>query len=79
MDWLFNLTRVTLTRKGRTTITKQPRKKYHMQEGSKLQVADTDEGVMFSKELSTIDLIGTSQKTFVEMKRRLDEIRREDA
>ena len=50
-----------------------------MQEGSKLHVVDTGEGVLFRKELSTVDLIGTGQKTFVEMKRRLDEIRREDA
>ena len=76
---LFNLTTVTLTRKGQTTIPKQLREKYDLQEGSKLQVVDTGEGVMFRKELSTIDLIRTGQKAFVEMKRRLDEIRREDA
>ena len=76
---LFNLTTVTLTRKGQTTIPKQLREKYDLQEGSKLQVVDTGEGVMFRKELSTIDLIGTGQKTFVEMKRRLVKIWREDA
>jgi len=76
---LFNLTTVTLTRKGQTTIPKQLREKYDLQEGSKLQVVDTGEGVMFRKELSTIDLIRTGQKAFVEMKRRLDKIRREDA
>lgn len=37
------------------------------------------EGVMFRKSPSTIDLIGSSKKTFEDMKRRLDEIRREDA
>jgi len=73
------LTTVTLTRKGQTTIPKQLPEKYDLQEGSKLQVVDTGEGVMFRKELSTIDLIRTGQKAFVEMKRRLDEIRREDA
>lgn len=35
--------------------------------------------MMFRKVLSTLDLIGSSKKTFIEMKRRLDEIRREDA
>jgi len=73
------LTTVTLTRKGQTTIPKELREKYRLSEGTRLQVIDTGEGVMFRKALSTIDLIGSSEKTFDEMKRRLDEIRREDA
>ena len=76
---VLELTTVTVTRKGQTTIPKQLRDKYELPEGTKLQVIDTGEGVMFRKVLSTLDLIGSSQKTFVEMKRRLDEIRREDA
>lgn len=76
---VLELTTVTVTRKGQTTIPKQLRDKYGLPEGTKLQVIDTGEGVMFRKVLSTLDLIGSSQKTFVEMKRRLDEIRREDA
>jgi hypothetical protein len=50
-----------------------------MSEGTKLQVIDTGDGVMFRKAQSTIDLIGSSKRSFDEMKRRLDEIRREDA
>jgi len=73
------LTTVTVTRKGQTTIPKELREKYELSEGTKLQVVDTGEGVMFRKALSTIDLIGSSKKTFEDMKRRLDEIRREDA
>jgi AbrB family looped-hinge helix DNA binding protein len=73
------LTTVTLTRKGQTTIPKELREKYDLSEGTKLQVIDAGEGVMFRKVLSTIDLIGSSEKTFEDMKRRLDEIRREDA
>jgi len=34
---------------------------------------------MFRKALSTIDLIGSGEKSYDAMKRRLDEIRREDA
>jgi AbrB family looped-hinge helix DNA binding protein len=75
----LDLTTVTLTRKGQTTIPKELREKYGLSEGTKLQVIDTGEGVMFKKALSTIDLIGSSERTFDYMKRRLDEIRREDA
>ncbi len=68
-----------MTRKGQTTIPKELREKYDMFQGAKLQVIDTGYGVMFRKAQSTIDLIGSSKITFDEMKRRLDEIRREDA
>ena len=45
----------------------------------KLEVLDTGEGVLLRKAVSTGDLIGTSKKTVDELKKRLDEIRREDA
>lgn len=73
------LTTVTVTRKGQTTIPKELREKYNMSQGVKLQVIDTGDGVMFRKAQSTIDLIGSSKRSFDEMRRRLDEIRREDA
>jgi hypothetical protein len=50
-----------------------------MSQGTKLQVIDTGDGVMLRKAQSTIDLIGSSKRSYTEMKRRLDEIRREDA
>jgi len=68
-----------MTRKGQTTIPKELRKKYDLSEGSKLQVIDTGEGILFRKALSTIDLIGTAKKPLGDLRRRLDEIRREDA
>lgn len=73
------MTTVTVTRKGQTTIPKELREKYNMSQGVKLQVIDTGDGVMFRKAQSTIDLIGSSKRSFDEMRRRLDEIRREDA
>ena len=73
------MTTVTVTRKGQTTIPKKFRDKYKMLEGTELEVVDMGAGVMFRKALSTIDLIGSSERTFHDMKRRLDEIRREDA
>jgi AbrB family looped-hinge helix DNA binding protein len=68
-----------VTRKGQTTIPKELREKYAMSEGARLEVIDTGDGVTFRKAPSTIDLIGTSEKSYAAMKRRLDEIRREDA
>ncbi|MGA8856534.1 MAG: AbrB/MazE/SpoVT family DNA-binding domain-containing protein [Candidatus Bathyarchaeia archaeon] len=73
------MTTVTVTRKGQTTIPKELREKYEMSQGTKLQVVDTGIGVLFRKARSTVDLIGSSKRSFDEMKRRLDEIRREDA
>jgi AbrB family looped-hinge helix DNA binding protein len=73
------LNTVTVKRKGKTTIPKELRKKYEMSQGTKLQVGDTGIGVRFRKARSTADLIGSSKRSFDEMKRRLDEIRREDA
>jgi hypothetical protein len=37
------------------------------------------ERIVSRKAVSTIDLIGSSERTFHDMKERLDEIRREDA
>jgi AbrB family looped-hinge helix DNA binding protein len=73
------LTTVTITRKGQTTIPKEIRERYKLVVGTKLEVIDTGDGVTFRKAQSTIDLIGSSKRSFDEMKRRLDEIRREDA
>jgi AbrB family looped-hinge helix DNA binding protein len=75
----MELATVTVTRKGQTTIPKQLRDKYDMSRGAKLEVIDTGDGVMFRKAQSTIDLVGSSKRSFEDMKRRLDEIRREDA
>lgn len=70
---------VVVTRKGQTTIPQQLREKYGLKEGTELDVIDTGEGVLLKKTLSTTDLIGTSRSTFGEMKKHLEEIRREDA
>jgi AbrB family looped-hinge helix DNA binding protein len=73
------LNTVTVTRKGQTTIPKEFRDKYDLFEGTELEVIDMGEGIMFKKALSIIDLVGSSKRTYESMKRRLDEIRREDA
>jgi AbrB family looped-hinge helix DNA binding protein len=73
------LTTVVVTRKGQTTIPQTLREKYGLTEGTRLDVTDTGDGVLFRKVPSTLDLVGTSRKTYDELKKRLDEIRREDA
>jgi len=71
---------VVVTRKGQTTIPAQLRKKYNIQEGTRLEVSETPEGILFKPKKSTIDLAGSGAKhaTPEEMKRLLDKLREED-
>jgi AbrB family looped-hinge helix DNA binding protein len=71
---------VMVTRKGQTTIPVKLRRKYKIEEGTKLQVIDTGDGIMFKRKLTTIDLFGSGAKyaTIEEMKKLLDELRAED-
>jgi AbrB family looped-hinge helix DNA binding protein len=71
---------VMVTRKGQTTIPVKLRRKYNIQEGTKLQVIDTGDGIMFKRKLTTSDLFGSGAKdaTIEEMNKMLDELRAED-
>jgi len=71
---------VIVTRKGQTTIPAQLRKKYKIQEGTRLEVSETPEGILFKPKKSTMDLAGSGAKhaTPEEMKRLLDKLREED-
>jgi len=71
---------VVVTRKGQTTIPAQLRKKYKIQEGTRLEVSETPEGILFKPKKSTMDLAGSGAKhaTPEEMKRLLDKLREED-
>lgn len=73
-------TEVVVTRKGQTTIPAKLRKKYKIEEGTRLQVIETSEGILFKPKESTIDLAGSGAKyaTPEEMKRLLDKLREED-
>jgi len=72
------LTTVTVTRKGQTTIPQELREKYGLKEGTKLDAVDAGDGILLRKALSTRDLTGTSKSTYDQLRKRLDEIRRED-
>lgn len=69
-----------VTRKGQTTIPALLRKKYKIQEGTRLEVIDTPEGILFKPKKSTLDLAGSGAKhtTPEEMKCLLDKLREED-
>ena len=71
---------VVVTRKGQTTIPVKLRLKYKIEEGTRLQVIDTNDGILFKPKLSTMDLAGSGAKyaTPEEMKKLLDKLRDED-
>ena len=71
---------VLVTRKGQTTIPVKLRRKYKIEEGTKLQVIDTNDGILLKPKLTTMDLFGSGAKyaTVEEMKKLLDELRAED-
>lgn len=74
-------TEVVVTRKGQTTIPVNLRRKFKIEEGTRLEVIETEEGILFKPKKSTWDLAGTgsSYSTPEEMKKLLDKLRDEDA
>jgi len=71
---------VVVTRKGQTTIPAKLRAKYGIEEGTRLEVVDAGEGVLFKPKMTTVDLASSGSKyaTPKEMKQRLDKLREED-
>jgi AbrB family looped-hinge helix DNA binding protein len=72
---------VVITRKGQTTIPIELRRKYGLEEGSKLEVHDTGRGILLKPKPSLLDMLGTDSDvaTAKEMKQLLDKMRAEDA
>ncbi len=72
---------VIVTRKGQTTIPARFREKYNIEEGTRLQVLDTDNGILFRPKQSTLDLAGSGARFASpdEMKRLLEKLRDLDA
>jgi len=75
------MTKVTVTRKGQTTIPAELRAKYHIEEGSRLDVIDVGNRIMFRPRESFLDLAGSGAEkaSVAEMKHLLDKLRKEDA
>ena len=72
---------MVVTRKGQTTIPIELRTKYRIEEGTRLEVLDTQDGILFRPKKSTLDLAGSGSKyaTPDEMKRLLEKLRDLDA
>ncbi len=72
---------VIVTRKGQTTIPIKFRAKYKIEEGTRLQVLDTDDGILLRPKKSTLDLAGSGAKFASpdEMKKLLEKLRDLDA
>ncbi len=74
-------TEVVVTKKGQTTIPAKLRKKFKIEEGTRLEVVETKDGILFKPKKSFWDLIGSGAQfaSVEEMKKELDKLREEDA
>jgi AbrB family looped-hinge helix DNA binding protein len=72
------MTTVNVTRRGQTTIPAEFRKKYGIEEGTILEVEDTDGGLLLKRIVSTIDLVGTGKASQHKIFARLDKMRAEN-
>ena len=71
---------MVVTKKGQTTIPARLRKKFRIEEGTRLEVVETAEGILFKPKKSVWDLIGSGAQfaSVEEMKKQLDKLREED-
>jgi AbrB family looped-hinge helix DNA binding protein len=72
---------VVVSKKGQTTIPARLRKKFKIAEGTRLEVIETEEGILFKPKKSFWDLFGSGAQyaTVDEVKKELDKLRAEDA
>jgi AbrB family looped-hinge helix DNA binding protein len=68
---------VVVTRKGQTTIPVGLRLKYNIEEGTRLEVVETADGILFKPKKSTVDLAGSGARyaSPEEMRKVLDRLR----
>ena len=73
-------TEIVVKKKGQTTIPVRIRKKFKIEEGTRLTVVETDEGILLKPKKSIWDMIGAYSEfgTPEEVKKELDELRHED-
>jgi AbrB family looped-hinge helix DNA binding protein len=71
---------VVVTRKGQTTIPAKLRKKFKIEEGTRLEVVETSEGILLKPKKSIWDMAGAYSDfaTPEEMNKLLDKLRHED-
>jgi AbrB family looped-hinge helix DNA binding protein len=71
---------VVVTKKGQTTIPARLRKKFKIEEGTRLEVVETEEGILFKPKKTIWDYFGSGAPyaTVEEVKKELDKLREED-
>jgi antitoxin PrlF len=72
---------VAVTRKGQVTIPVELRRKFHIDESSRVQIVEKNGEIVIKKCPSFYDLAGTGAKqaTVEELKKELDRMREEDS
>ena len=75
------MTEVTVTRKGQITIPVELRRKFRIEEGSKVMVVEENGKIVVKRLPSIFDLAGSGsgRGDVNELKKMLDEMREEDA
>jgi AbrB family looped-hinge helix DNA binding protein len=75
------MTEVTVTSKGQVTIPADLRRKFKIEEGSKVEILEEDGRIVVKRKISIFDLAGSSagSSDVEELKRLLDGLRDEDA
>ena len=73
-------TEIVVKKKGQTIIPVRIRKKFKIEEGTHLQVLETDEGILLKPKKSFWDMIGSGSEvaTVEEMNKLLDKLRHEN-
>jgi len=73
-------TEIVVKKKGQTTIPVRIRRKFKIEEGTRLEVVETAEGILLKPKKSFWDMIGAYSEfgTPEEVKKELDKLRHED-
>ena len=71
---------IVVKKKGQTTIPVRIRRKFKIEEGTRLEVVETNEGILLKPKKSFWDMIGAYSEfgTPEEVKKDLDKLRHED-
>jgi AbrB family looped-hinge helix DNA binding protein len=71
---------IVVKKKGQTTIPVRIRKKLKIEEGTRLQVIETEEGILLKPKKSFWDMIGSGSEfaSVEEMNKLLDKLRHEN-
>jgi AbrB family looped-hinge helix DNA binding protein len=73
-------TEIVVKKKGQTTIPVRIRKKFKIEEGTRLEVVETVDGILLKPKKSIWDMLGAYSQygTPEEVKKELDELRYQD-